>query len=632
MRAWSPGDHLAGEERPFFLPNGVAVNFHAAAGTQPRAAVVLAGPMTLERSHGYLTWVRWARNLALNGYDVYRFDYRGVGESLGSFRDLRFQDWQDDLQAVVQHARAQRHGRVVVVGLRLGALLGRAVFENQGADALLAWDPPVDGKAMLMDMLRRKLAADYMEFGGDRKTRDDYVRELEAGRLVEVEGYQWSKGLWQSAASYAFTAPERLAGEWHATYLDARTPEKLPNRDFYSSVRIPKPAFWLQSAHLIANLAELFTLTLERLHAWSNAWSASDQREPVASTATTATAGTRTLEVLDLEGGRCVGSVHAPAGNASKVGLLWVNFGYVPRDGHGGLAAQASDALARRGVPCFRFDLPGLGDSPGSLPAHTHQFFPVVTGGAFTTVTTQLVRKLCQTHNLEGLVVAGLCGGAVNAIYTADAERTLVKGLVLLEPEMYVTEPKAQDDETVPPLSTREWVRQRLKAQGALDGSALGSLVDRALTTRLPYEAVLREQLGKRLPIKKLSSKVFSYWGWMRLLTDENKYARYVPLPKKAILDFVLSRSPLPSVTNMPLTQAWSRWLHGGHPALVITASGKLREVFFDRVNTAVLAGHTPSTAQFQHVRLKGTNHIFTTGGAIETVIGHLEHAWPLFG
>ena len=54
----------------------------------------------------------------------------------------------------------------------------------------------------------------------------------------------------------------------------------------------------------------------------------------------------RELDVLDLPHGRCVGTLHRPRTRTSDVGLLWVNFGYVPRDGHGGLASQASDALA----------------------------------------------------------------------------------------------------------------------------------------------------------------------------------------------------------------------------------------------------------------------------------------------
>ena len=273
VKTWAPGDPLPGDETPAFLERSgeqLYVVHHAAAGER-RASVVLAGPMTLERSHGYLTWVRLARLLAVNGYDAWRFDYRGVGESTGDFRQQTFDAWHDDLGAVVAHIRAQGSGRVVVLGLRLGALLALRIFEGGRADGLLAWDPPAGGKPMLMEMLRRKLAADYMEFsGGERKSRDDYVRELERGDFVEVEGYHWSRGLWRSAEPWTFATPR--GGDFFVTLLDGRPPERMPEGPHHASVKIPKPAFWLQSAHLIPELGGLFKLTIERLDEWSRAW------------------------------------------------------------------------------------------------------------------------------------------------------------------------------------------------------------------------------------------------------------------------------------------------------------------------------------------------------------------------
>ncbi len=311
----------------------------------------------------------------------------------------------------------------------------------------------------------------------------------------------------------------------------------------------------------------------------------------------------RRVDVVEVPAGRCVGTLHEPVGPRARVGLLWVNFGYVPRDGHGGLAAQASDAMARRGVPCFRYDLPGLGDAPGPLPAQTHQFFPEVTSGRFTAVTQQLVRRVCEREQLDGLVIAGLCGGAVNAIFTADSEREKVRGVVLLEPEMYVTEPRNDDGPAV-----RQRRRDKVRAR-----------LPKFLSREVPFERHIDRGVGK----------LFSYWGWMRLLTLENRYGRFVPLPRKKILDFVLSRSELPSVTNVPLASAWTRWVADKRPSLIITAEAKLREVFFDRINTKVLAGI--KREHYVHVRLTGTNHIFTTGGAVATVTSHLQSNWHLF-
>jgi len=613
MSPWTPGDPLPGEERPFYLAVGgelVAVVRHAALG-HARAAVVLAGPMSLERSHAALTWVRWARTLARSGYEVFRFDYRAVGESSGDFREQSLDTWLEDLSAVVAHAKGAGLP-VWLVGLRLGALLGKRLFDEGACDGLIAWDPPTGGRPMLMDMLRRKLAADYMELAGERKTRDAYVRELETGEIVEVEGYHWSPSLWRSAPGHVFGEVRRRSGRWLVIHLDGRPAERLPDAAHFASVRIPKPPFWLQSGTLVPDVADLFAVTQAHLDAWTGELGA---RPTTQGSVDGAAQGTlrrgvaRKLEVLDLDGGRCVGTWHLPPGRSSSVGLLWLNFGYVPRDGHGGLATQASDVLAARGVPCFRYDLPGLGDAPGPLPPNTQAFYPQVTSGRYTHVTRQLVKHLCQAHGLDGLVLAGLCGGAVNAIYVGDEERRRVKGLVLLEPELYVTEPTQEATPTS--HGARPWLRAHLP-------QPVAPLVDHLPALPVPVENRLAA----------VRAKVFSYWGWMRLLTHENRYARFVPLPRKAILDFVLSRSELPAVTNLPLTAAWRRWVDGGGPTLVITAAGKLREVFLDRINATVLRG--VELGRYQHPRLERTNHIFTSGGAIATVTSLIVRAWPM--
>lgn len=281
MKVYAVGDPLPGAETPGYLPHEGAQLYvvrHAAGAQRARATVVMAGPMTLERAHGYLTWVRLARNLALNGYEVLRFDYRGVGESTGDFKEQSLDSWRADLGAVIAHAR-QSPRRVVVLGLRLGALLARPFFEDGSVDGLVAWEPPQTARAMVMDMLRRKLAADYMEFpDAPRKVRDDYVKDLERGLDVEVEGYPWTQRLWKSLDAYAFAEPERIGGEWLTVFLDGRADDKLPagRAAQYASFKIPRPPFWLQSTHLVADLAAVFEFTQERLHQWTNAWNATD--------------------------------------------------------------------------------------------------------------------------------------------------------------------------------------------------------------------------------------------------------------------------------------------------------------------------------------------------------------------
>jgi len=279
--------------------------------------------------------------------------------------------------------------------------------------------------------------------------------------------------------------------------------------------------------------------------------------------------------------GDLVGTYHAADGTRGKrIAYVFGNSGQVPRDGHGALIARACDGLAARGYPCFRFDLPALGDSAGELPNHVEKLYSFVADGGYVDVTLELARTVRDRLGAEGVVVGGLCGAAVTGIYAADRAPDLVRGLVLLEPEMFRTAPRGQG------------------ARPHTSGET---------TNRL----------------ERLTSKLFSYWGWMTVLTMENEYAKYVPLPRRAILKVLMDRAELPSVANVQLVEAWQRVVARRTPTLVVTAKGKVREVFFDRINRAALA-RVP-TSSMEHVRLEGTNHLLTTGGAIERVTALVE-------
>jgi alpha-beta hydrolase superfamily lysophospholipase len=568
------------------------------AGASPRGNVVLAGPMSLERTHSYAAFVRLARFLASEGYCVWRFDYRGVGESTGDFSRKGFDDWRDDLRAVVTAARENGHP-VAVIGLRLGALLGHALLDSGEIDALVAWEPPTDGRSMLMEMLRRKLAADYAS-GGERRTRDEYVQELREARIVEVEGFPWSLRMFESADAYRSPKPSEAnaALRWASIHADGRPRDDQGGTVF--SVSIPKPVFWTESPHLRPDLTALFERTLLLVARLLESATRGDPAIARAgdSARLPARGAQREVFTLSLPSGSgtetLVGTAHVPATRRGTVGILFLNFGYVPRDGHGGLAAHAADALAAEGMPAFRVDLPTLGDSTGLLPERAQQFYDLVTAGGFTEAAVLAAEEIRRRFDLSGLVLGGLCGGAVTATFVAEQAPKLVKALVLLEPEMYLVQPPtakvatARDDAPVP-------LAKRLLAS-------------------------LDERLPRRL--RRLRQQAFSYWGWMRVLTLEGRYGHLLPLPRKLILDLVMDRTKLPAVTNLKLAAAWRSVVARDVPVLVITADGKMREIFFDRINAVVLSGL--AQRRVDHARLKRTNHIFTSGGALEAVLSHL--------
>ena len=125
-------------------------------------------------------------------------------------------------------------------------------------------------------------------------------------------------------------------------------------------------------------------------------------------------------------------------GAASQtLGMMFTNALSSPRSLVGDSGAYWADSFAALGYPCFRFDLPGLGDSYGEIPNELLRF---TNDGGYAGVASSKARELVESYGLSGVVVFGHCAGATTAIYAASTLPEC-KGLVLLDP--YFNLPKA---------------------------------------------------------------------------------------------------------------------------------------------------------------------------------------------
>ncbi len=179
----------------------------------PMARVLLVGPFAAQRHNSYLPWARWARYLAANNIEVLRYDYRGIGESTGSFGEMTFEDWSGDVQLLSGwlEARSPR-APLLLHGLELGAILAGRAFHADIADGLLLWSSPADANKTLRSTLMRWVSLEQIfKCADERRTASDYIRELERGSPQEVEGYLWSTRFWQD--SLLFSLPAGLATE-----------------------------------------------------------------------------------------------------------------------------------------------------------------------------------------------------------------------------------------------------------------------------------------------------------------------------------------------------------------------------------------------------------------------------------
>jgi pimeloyl-ACP methyl ester carboxylesterase len=115
-------------------------------------------------------------------------------------------------------------------------------------------------------------------------------------------------------------------------------------------------------------------------------------------------------------------------GEQDRVGVLFLNPGFLPRASPS--AVYWADTFASYGYPAFRFDLPGLGDSEGSTPENMLEY---VSAGGYAPALSAIVKDVTERFGLAGVVLMGLCAGAVTALYTAAAARECC-GVVMMDP------------------------------------------------------------------------------------------------------------------------------------------------------------------------------------------------------
>jgi len=146
---------------------------------------------------------------------------------------------------------------------------------------------------------------------------------------------------------------------------------------------------------------------------------------------------------IDIAGQRLVGTYHLPENgdgpsSARDVAVLILNFAQLPRAGLADMSVHLADEHAANGFPAFRFDMPGLGDSPGELPRSERLLWDFTENGGYAQCAAALVEQLIQRFELRGIVLGGLCGGAITSLFAADQWPAGVLGLILLEPTYFL--------------------------------------------------------------------------------------------------------------------------------------------------------------------------------------------------
>ena len=253
---------------------------------------------------------------------------------------------------------------------------------------------------------------------------------------------------------------------------------------------------------------------------------------------------------LSVAGARLFGTIHLPAGEGSRpsprIAMLLLSFGQQPRSWIGDLGSAIADRVAAEGILSLRFDMPGLGDSPGELPLHLETLWRDIQQGKHSPYLHALCCRLQEEYALDGLVVGGFCGGAVTSLYAVNSNRIKLKGLLLLEPEIALT-----NADTSPPGSP---AAERLDTEHFLE----------------------RKEI--------LFQRLFSLQSWRKLLAGKADYRFwkvFFAQSRENLMRRLRRRHDYPPETNHDMLDAWEKARRRSIPTLVISVASTSRRAYY---------------------------------------------------
>jgi predicted alpha/beta hydrolase len=390
-------------------------------GGRAETAVVIAGSLGLEM----LTTQRFVRlmadTIAARGAAVVRFDWTGSGDSLGDAPDL--DACRHDLDAAIEAARTRTDAtRIVLVGLRFGALIAAARAAEPDIAALAVLAPPGSGRQFVRELrgLARLVDAALPPPPGGRPAPVD-------GDGLTAAGFVYPAPF--LAALHSVVAPDLAArGASLDTLVLRPTGTAGPVIDFgLPADAITRHDFTGYERMMVDPTAgEVAVGAIETVAAWVLPEPVpAAPSEPVAAPALLATNAFREERVQFGPGGRLVGVWCEPAGGARRA-AVFADAGGIPHSGWARMTVAHARRLAGAGVASLRFDFAELGDSAEAASGPRQGLYEA---GPREDLAAAL--DVVTAHGHTTATVVGACSGAHHAFGVAQKDRR-VSGLVLV--------------------------------------------------------------------------------------------------------------------------------------------------------------------------------------------------------
>lgn len=423
-----------------------------------RGIVVFAHPFAEELNKSRRMVALQARALAGQGLWVLCPDLHGCGDSPADLVDADWDGWITQLAACAAWLRGAAGGDAAGPlwwwGLRHGALLAAAAARQaEPAGGFLFWQPPAQGKPLLQQFLRLRVAA-QMVSGDHRGVLAELKAGLQAGQAQQIAGYTLPAAVANGLDAATLAPPEAADGRgaqvlWFelssATAAPAQAdgsatePPGQPGPPQPLPASRPVIARWQQAGHavqatVLPGPAFWATTEIETADALVDASTAAlvQRLGPAMAATTPAPASTADASeqplVFDCRGEALVGVLHRPTAGvpAQPVGVVVVVGGPQYRVGSHRQFVHLARTLAAAGHPVLRFDVRGMGDSSGTPAGFEQQD---------DDVDAAVAALHAAVPELQRTVLWGLCDGASAALMYLQRRRDeRIGGLALANP------------------------------------------------------------------------------------------------------------------------------------------------------------------------------------------------------
>ncbi len=205
------------KEKPLFFPGPKNIRLFGflhlpELSHETETGIIFCHPFAEEKNMAHSVVVKAARRFAQQGYPVFRFDFRGCGDSEGEFGEFTVSDWSKDLTAAIEYFTDRTGVQTYIIwGLRLGAGIALLHCKDHHPElrGLILWQPVLDLYAHIRQFFYHIKSSEMTPSEAKTAACENSMQKLKKDGVVHIIGYPITKSLYSNMVEIG-SSPEQV--------------------------------------------------------------------------------------------------------------------------------------------------------------------------------------------------------------------------------------------------------------------------------------------------------------------------------------------------------------------------------------------------------------------------------------